>query len=310
MRRAIVALISSLVLFCLMLEVTTRAFYGRISRIRGRIEAEHTAALASGVKGQRPDVLIAGNSLLLLGVDYPELQRSLAPQIKIDRFVVESTGYLDWYYGLRQILQRGGRPDAVVLVLSPRQFLAPGVAGDLFANVMLDRGDLLRLIHDTHADRTTATNLLLDTLSDFYGSRAEIRNWLLNKAMPRSAQLADFLRPHALPVKEDDSAVELAAARLAQIRTLTQHYGARFVLVVPPQLSTEGIGTLQQAAAQADATFLVPLGPGVLPSSEFSDGQHLTAHGAAVFTPALAHEIMKLDLRANSTLTSRTDFPR
>ena len=88
--RPSVLLVALLVVLCLGLEGVTRLFYGRISQIKGRIDAEHAAALASG-RGREglPEVLILGNSLLLHGIDYPQLKQSLAPGIRTTRFVVE-----------------------------------------------------------------------------------------------------------------------------------------------------------------------------------------------------------------------------
>jgi hypothetical protein len=247
-------------------------------------------------------VLLIGNSLLLEGIDYPELQRILTRELKVTRFVVENTTYLDWYYGLRRILHKGARPAAVVLVLSPRQFLSPQIQGDLFANLLLDRQDLLRVARETGADRTATTSLLLDTVSDFYGSRAEIRNWVLHSVMPNSGQLGDFMRPHTPPIIEDEALVALAASRLAQMHALAGQYGAKFVLVVPPQLSLEGVRTLERAAVQTNTTFSVPLGPGVLPAANFRDGFHLNPMGAAAFTLALARELRRLQLSSSEVL--------
>jgi hypothetical protein len=292
LRRAAVVLLTLLAVFCATLEGTTRVFYGRVSRIKGRLETEHRAALtAVRRRSGAPEILVLGNSLLLHGIDYPGLQGAVAPDLTVTRFVVESTGYLDWYYGLRQIFRRGARPSAVVVVLSPRQFLSTQIQGDLFANLMLDRRDVLRVTRETGADRTGVTNLLLDGLSDFYGNRVEIRNWILQSVMPRSKQLRDALQPGAVPIREDDAAVTLAAERLERMAALAAEYGAEFILTIPPQLSSQGIGVLERAAAQTGSTLWIPVGPGALPSSSFSDGSHLNAAGAAEFTPALAHKL-------------------
>jgi hypothetical protein len=291
-RHAAIVLVALLVLFCAGIEAATRMFYGRISRIKGRLEAEHGSALAAGTsRNGTPEVLVLGNSLLLHGIDYPELRGALAPQLRVTRFVVESTGYLDWYYGLRQIFGRGARPAAVVVVLSPRQFLSSQVQGDLFASLMLDRRDVLRVARETGADRTTITNMLLDGVSEFYGNRVEIRNWILHKILPSAEQLRDALRPAAPALAEDEAAETLAAERLERMGALAAEHGSEFILTIPPQLSDQGIGALERAAARTGANLWIPVRPGALPASSFSDGSHLNPAGAAQFTPALVHKL-------------------
>jgi hypothetical protein len=147
------------------------------------------------------------------------------------------------------------------------------------------------VVRTTGADRTAATSLLLDTVSAFYGNRVEIRNWFLHQVMPGAERLRDALRPDVAPLVEDAAAVALAAARLEQMRRLTAEYGADFILTIPPLLSSQGLSVLERGAAQAGTRLWIPLGPGTLPPSSFSDGSHLNAAGASAFTPALARAL-------------------
>lgn len=300
MRRAIVTLIALLALFCAGLEGLTRIAYTRISHIRSRVEAERTAAMRVGTSAAgRHELLMVGNSLLKDDVDLPALKNALEPDVKITRFVVEDTTYWDWYYGLNKLLRGGARPETIVLVLSPRQLLSPAIQGDMFASVLMDRRDVLRVATTVGADRTTTSGLLLDTFSDFYGSRAEIRNFVLHAMLPKSEHLSFFLRPPASRLAEDDGTEALAAERLRAIKELAEQHGAHFVLAVPPLMTNEAIAPVLRAATHEQTAVLVPLAPGALPASSYSDGFHLNGSGAAVFTNVLAR-----DLRAHLSLTT------
>src|SRR5437667_2833929 len=83
-------------LFCMSVEFVTARYFGRVSRVEKRRETEYRAALAiRPAKGEhKTSVLVAGNSLLLRGVDFPELQQNLRPQVELERTVFDNTSYL------------------------------------------------------------------------------------------------------------------------------------------------------------------------------------------------------------------------
>jgi hypothetical protein len=220
-------------------------------------------------------------------VDFPRLQQQAGPDLNLYRVVVEGTFYLDWYYGLRRMFASGARPDAIVLVLNPTQLASPAIGGDYTVHFLVDKADLLEFAKETGADRNRLSSLALANLSFFYGTRAEIRNWVLGQILPDLPGLTRSFHP-APKEPAAGSLQELTTQRLQRLRQLCQRHGAELVFVLPP--SNEDIGTdvVSRAAASLGMQVLIPIAPGVLPLSDYSDHFHLNPNGASKFTPALA----------------------
>src|SRR5690348_13604842 len=89
----IVLVLLACAFFCLLTEAVTACFFGRISRIESRREGEYRMAMAvrSGKPRGKISVLVAGNSLLLNGVDFPTLQQEIGPRVELQRVVFEDT---------------------------------------------------------------------------------------------------------------------------------------------------------------------------------------------------------------------------
>ena len=130
--------------------------------------------------------------------------------------------------------------------------------------------------------------MVLDKASYFYGTRAEIRNWVLNKMLPDLPVLTKHFRfSPTLPA--DNSVSEIASNRLGLLRELCNRYGAEFVLVVPPAREDSGISAIAEAAASQGVPALIPVR--VLPGIDYADSVHLNPGGAAKFTSALAESL-------------------
>lgn len=290
----IVLLLALCAAFCASVELVTAHFFGRISRIEKRRETEYRDALAvrSARARHKTSVLVAGNSLLLHGVDFPQLQQDIGIETELHRTVFENTSFFDWYYGLQRIFNAGAQPDITVLVLSPAQLTSDAYNGDYSAHMLVGFSDLMRFAKDTHADRNRISVLALDNLSFFFGSRAEIRTWILGKLLPDLPTLTSNFRYQAKAVPPDNDAVlELATQRLKQLRSLCERRGTVFVLVVPPTIQDSGISAVLKAGASQGVPVLIPFAPGVLSSSDYSDEVHLNANGALKFTRALAQSL-------------------
>ena len=274
-------------------ELVVRFGLGRSSRIEGRIDGEHRAVLAM-VRSSGPGtkVLVIGNSLLLLGVDFPVLQSALGPQSKAARYVIEQTGYLDWYYGLRRLYSEGARPDAVVLPLSARQMITDSVRGEYFAHRMMNTSDVLDAARDAKLSATGTFSLLLGRFSAFYGTRSETRKFVLIKAVPGVEDLVPYMiQGRDRNPLDHDRVVRIAGLRLKQMDELVRKHGGHFIFVVPASLDPDEDVYLQEAGRAAGVRVLVPLPTGSLSSKDFTDGFHLSPAGASRFTSALARDI-------------------
>src|SRR5689334_7807265 len=104
LHRASKVLLLFLAVICLMFEMGARFGLPRVSRIQGRILRERGDFVASRQSSRMDEktVAIVGNSLLLHSIDLSSLNRLRADQFHYSRFVLESTQYWDWYFGLRR----------------------------------------------------------------------------------------------------------------------------------------------------------------------------------------------------------------
>lgn len=296
------------VVFCAAVEGVTKVSFGRVSHVEKRRETEYGAALAihSAKPRHKTSVLVAGNSLLLHGVDFPELEKNLGPGFELNRTVFENSFYFDWYYGLRRLFSGGARPDVVALVFSPWQLINDSFNGDYSVQMLVDGRDLLRFASDTGADRNGMSVMVLDKASYFYGTRAEIRNWVLNKMLPDLPALTKHFRfSPTLPANNNVS--EIATNRLRQLRELCNRYGAEFILIVPPGREDSGMSPVAEAAASQGVPALIPVR--VLPGSDYADSVHLNPAGAAKFTSALG-ESLKATIKIQSIDASVTTSER
>jgi hypothetical protein len=277
--------------FCASVELLAAHFFGRFSRMERRRESEYRDALAvrSARTRHRISVLVAGNSLLLRGVDFPQLQQDIGPEIELHRTGFENAGFLSWYYGLQRMFESGAQPDVIVLVLSPPQLTSDLNDGDYIVHMLVDPRDLMRFADDVGADRNQISVLALDDLSFFFGSRAEIRSWILGKVLPEAPTLTShFHPPFKYEPPDNNKILALASKHLEQLQQLCERHGTAFVFVVPPTFQDSGANAVLEAGESKGVPVLIPLSAGVLPWSDYSDENHLNPNGAAKFTPALA----------------------
>jgi hypothetical protein len=272
-------------------ELLSRYALPRISQIEGRIRSDERAAMSirTPAPGSPPTVLLAGNSLLLRGLDYPRIRAEMAPDARVLRFVIENTEYLDWYYGLRHMFESGVRPSTVVLCLNLGQTTSSRTLGDYSARHLFGISELLAVAHEAGMDATQTSGLLLAHWTAFYASRATIRNFILNKSDPEYAAALHALADSAkTPLPSDEELVSKARIRLVAIQQLCRQHGVPLVLLIPPTLARYN-GLLASAADLGHVDFDYPLPMGTLGPEFFrADGSHLNEKGAAIFTDSIA----------------------
>ncbi len=305
--RHVFLLLLTCALVCALIEAGTAFEFERISRIEHRREKEYQGALEMHSAEHATSILVAGNSLLLEGVDFPQLQQDVGPEFSLRRLVVEGTFYLDWYYGLRRMFASGARPDVVVLVLNPTQLSSSAIGGDYTTHFLVDKTDLLQFANDAGADRNRMSSMALANISFFYGARAEIRNWILGEILPDLPNLTRSFHSTPKPLAGTDSQ-ELAMQRLQRLDRICQEHGAELVFVIPPSNADLGTSALSKAASAIGIRVLIPIAPGLLLPSDYSDRFHLSPNGASKFTPALAAGLRQVLLVSESRRNMTTAF--
>lgn len=295
--RAIAALLIGLSLYGLALEGAARFAFARISRIRRRVERDMQAArtLRPAARGGQPTLLIVGNSLLNAGVDREAFTTSLDKKFAVALLPVENTAYEDWYFGLRRLFSEGARPSVVAVALTTRQMMSPSTDGEHFARLLMRRNDVLAVKRESRLDNTMTSAYFFANGSEWLGFRSRIRNWLLAGIFPGLERLTAFF-PSARPAMPPPADVAAAVMpRLEDLDRLCRYYGARLVVIVPPTLADEAVGSaaLQEAAKREGIRVLVPLPAGEVAAEDFKDGFHLNQRGAARFTPRLSQSLLE-----------------
>jgi hypothetical protein len=298
-KQATYLVIAGCVLVALGVEAVARVGLDRVSKTQRRTVDEYRQASAIGVDqpAGRKHLLVVGNSLLDEDVRFDDLRAALEPGWDARRFVVEQTYYLDWYFGLKRLFRAGARPEAVVLMLSTRQWIRNNSRGDYSAHYLMDIADVPAAGRELGLDLTQQTSLLIASVSKFWAARAEMRNFVLGHLMPDLGRLMDFSSIADPRPMVDAEVEEIARGRLERLKALTQAYGAELIVVLPVVLErNDGAAGFLRAAAAAGVTTLRPVESGAFEPRLYRDaGFHLNASGAAAFTerliPALRYEL-------------------
>ena len=291
--RTSIALVAAVLALVVGVEIATRMYVPRNSKIEARTRAEYRDAIAIRAAPGRPtQVLIVGNSLLGQSVTMPDLATGIGPAIEPHRLLVEQTAYLDWYYGVRRLTFEGARPDVFLVVMSFDQWTGNRFRGAYSSRWLLRLSDVPKVAAQLGLGATDTSGLLLSNLSAFYGLREELRKLVVSKLVPdlqnvTSRLVAGAAAERTLPA---DGGVAIAAARLMALRQHVETVGARLLLVIPPTPAPDPRGLearIQSAATQSGVTVLVPV-EHTLGREFYSDGFHLNEQGEALFTRRLA----------------------
>jgi len=289
----IIVLLAGLAVILLGFELGSPLVLQHLSRTERRVEGELQAAktLRQLTADGRPTVLLAGNSLLLEGVQLDRLHDSLASEYEVSRLGIEQTHYLDWYFGLRRMLQEGSRPSLIVLSLATDQLASRFTLGEQFAHRQMSTQDLPLAIRETKLDRTTASTYLFAHWSNWLADKGVIRQRVLILLVPNFRQLAGRIADHGPHVNNPDVLVGTARQRLPELRGLAQSYGVKIVLLVPPALHEDHSGEIQALGTQVGVPVWVLSSPGEFPRTLYVDGFHLNLQGSEIFTSRLAEKI-------------------
>lgn len=292
-KAGIVALLGGLVVLLVGLEVSSPYILARLSHTEQRIAVELKAAqkLQPTTKDGRPTVLFVGNSLLLQGVAIDSLRSDLSSQYEVTRFAVEQTHYLDWYFGLRKLLQEGSRPSVVVLVLATDQLASHWTMGEAFAHRQMSTRDFPLVWREANLDRNTGTSYAFAHWSKWQADKGFIRQCVTILIVPKFRDLAARIADHSPHVSDPKDLISAAQHRLPQLADLSREYGVRIVLLVPPTLRQDYSSDIQQLGDSAGVPVWVLSSPGEFPRDYYMDGFHLNEHGAEIYTARIAQRL-------------------
>jgi len=294
-RKGFIVLLVGLGLILLAFEFGSPIVLDHLSRTEHRVEVELKAAraLRPTTPDGRPTVLLAGNSLLLEGVQLDKLHDELAPRYEVSRLGIEQTHFLDWYFGLRRLLQEGSRPSAIVLALGTDQLASKFTLGEEFAHRQMSARDLPLAIQETNLDRTTASTYFFAHWSNWLADKGVIRQRVLIVLVPNFRTLAGRIADHGAHIHEQEVLVGMAKKRLPELAELSRTYGVKIVLMVPPALREDYSRDIQLVGADVGVPVWVLSPPGEYPRSLYSDGYHLNPQGSSDYTSRLSEQIRK-----------------
>jgi hypothetical protein len=292
-KAGMITLLAGLVLLYIGLEVSSPVILSHLSRTEQRIAVELNAAqkLQPTTKDGRPTVLFVGNSLLLQGVAIDSLRSDLAPQYEVSRFAVEQTHYLDWYFGLRKLLQEGSRPSVIVLALGTDQLASRWTMGEAFAHRQMSTRDFPLAWREANLDRTTASSYVFAHWSQWQADKGFIRQCVMILTVPKFRDLAARIADHSPHVNDPTALTNAAEQRLPQLAELSHEYGARIVLLVPPTLRQDYSSEIQKIGETAGVPVWVLSPPGEFPRDYYMDGFHLNEHGAEIYTSRISQQL-------------------
>lgn len=297
-RRTVHALVALAVIF-LVAEVLCRFGAPRWVAIEAGREQEYRAAIAAAPPGaaSAKRALIMGNSLLNQGVNLKALRMQISDGINLQRVMIEDTRYFDWLYGTKKLLADGARPDLVILVHSPDQFIASTLRGDYTAYRMMRFRDVFAAGRRLSLSNTQIADLALSNLSAALGQRTNVRRRVMLAINPKLREMMPLLTARPEPQIAIADAVEVARQRLLEMQSVAAAYNARFILVIPPiadKTAPALTDAMIEAGRQAGVTVLVPVHPTQLDLDDYADGYHLNAIGAKIFTDHLAEQLRTL----------------
>ena len=282
------------------LEIGARYGVPLVNQNMRRFRDEFARASAVRANAAKPStsLLLLGNSLTFTDIDLNRLQEELGPECEVMRWAIDDTSYLDWYFGLRQLFQAGGRPRFVVLGATANHLVSVKFRGTFFAHYILHRRDLFAAARRTGADASGVSKMMLAKASTLYGCRDEVYKRVMISILPGFEGFARSLTRRVDSTEATSEEVAgRAVERLSELRDLCQQHGAQLVLWHPPlkQLDLHEAAVLT-AAGRTGVPLIVPVAGGEFANELFRDPIHLKPAGARLFTPRLAAQLRPLVL--------------
>jgi hypothetical protein len=279
------------------LEIAGRVLYPAHSALAARIRSDWSAALRSGVPPahDKRSVLLVGNSLLQAGIDRKKLSAlERRSTLSVAIMPLENTTYLDWYFGVQRLLAEGSNPEFVVLCLAPAHLISRSTDGVVFARRLMRPADILQVKQAAGLDWTTTGLYLMASASAWIGNSTEIRNWIRVETVPGMTELAQYFWQRAGAGPRAEVVEEIVERRLRQFSAMCAAHGCKALLVVPPLVGKGSVAAVLDAGRAAGVPILIPVAPGELGQSYFSDDFHLNHRGAEIFTARLFEALKEI----------------
>jgi hypothetical protein len=264
-------------------------------RSRRTVRNDVQSAIALGGPGS---VLVVGNSLVQHGVDMPAVRRALGDGYTPSKLAIVDSGYLDWLYGIASLFDRGSRPDAVVLGISPTQLIADHAPTGAATRMVWTAANLARYAVESPAGLTAASDRFFEHESEFFAIRSRFRQDVRRFIVPGYESMAREFFVTRADVPDTLAGERVAEARLRDLSAECARHGTRFVyLLIPTNTPADAVleRAIVAAGQRSGVPVLIPVSNSSLDSSWLLDGYHLNARGAVAFS-ARAGEALSAEL--------------
>ena len=277
-------------------EFAARFLIPRFSGIEGRVAVERSEARSLHSTPQHRQLLIVGNSLLEASVQVPAINAALTDGWQAKRFVIENTAFLDWFFGIKGLLEAGSRPDVLALMLSPKQLITNNLRGTYSSYHLFSAEDSFRAGRLAGYHPTEISGLLIGHFSAAYGLRTEIRSVAMQRAIPHAETIAQIFKGGRGTEFDwrDPKVRHIAEQRFDSLRALCEQYQIRCIFLPPaePTLTDHARAASQIATAHGLAADQFLFSEGYATGAFQSDQFHMTQQGAKAYSaklgPALA----------------------
>lgn len=251
-------------------------------------------------------VLFVGNSLTFTDVDLDVLGKRGQNQYQVERWAVDDTNFLDWYYGLKRLFRNGARPAIVLVGGKGTHFTTSYFRGHFFSHYVLDWPDLGGALQEVHLSLTQQSDMVFAKGFALLGSREQLYKRAVGLVVPDFAKLAYlFTRSPSSGKPVASMPSDVLAQRIQRLKDLCEQNGARLVLWVPPTPFLDPqADLLQEASRKASVEVLRPVADGTLANDVFSDGFHMNAAGARDFTEKFVPHLERLLTQVRKTESS------
>lgn len=290
------ALLVCIVLTLGVSEFSARYLIPRFSSIEGRVAVEREQARSIHSSLQHRQLLIVGNSLLEASVQLTSINAAMPPGWHAKRFVIENTAFLDWYFGIKGLLESGARPDVMALMLSPKQLITNNLRGTYSAYHLFSAADSLRAGLMAGYHPTEISGLLIGHISAAYGLRTEIRSVAMQRVVPNAEVIANIFKGGRGSEFDwaDSNIRHIAEARFESLQALCKQYQVQCIFLPPaePEITDHALAASHIATAHGLESdhflFSEPYSTGDFQADRF----HMSQQGAKAYSaklgPALA----------------------
>lgn len=256
------------------------------------------AVAATMAKAQGVRILFLGNSLTREGIDLDSVRAGLecrgSTSVVCERVYPDDTTVLDWYYLFRHYFPGRSAPDCLVLGYVKQQLtdgtsIHPDRIAAYFGGWSNAR-EVLRADLDTLNGRM---DYMLSSTFRLFAERERVRDRVLSVAAPDYRATATRLNEaERVRAAGDGKSKPESYTRLERLLSLCDQRGVRAVVVAIPQPEPYYVDPgLLTLLARHRAAFLDMRRAQGLTGHDYTDGYHLSRHGAQLYSEALGRRL-------------------